>query len=460
MLEESEPSLSYCSYFEAAASQFQSGKIEECCAILDAILRADPLRLDALLFLAECHQLSGRRYAEIACLDRFLSFVPDDIAATLRLADAYAETGLIGRAVDTIEQIDWDSINDSNVIYQAASVLRSIKQYDLSLPLYDRSIELDAENQSARFEKSLTHLSRKEFLLGWRDFDYRHHFTDGFTVPESARPWDGRPFSGRRLIVLNDGGFGDTIWASRFLPAVKELGGNVTLQIHSRLCELFDGIDGIDDLVDTSLPFGAYDYYVPELSLPKILNVVEPKQHPPTSFHNRCPGMGIPDAVDSFGGNRFRVGIIWSGSDLYGNNRHRSAEFQDFEPLLAQRDTQFFSLQKGRPAEMLAGSGVGDLVLQVDDNDFLEAATVIEAMDLIIMTDSAIAHLAGSMGKPVWLLVDYCPYWYFAGESSESDWYSSIRVFRQDDRNDWRPVIREICTLLSETVQQWKLSER
>lgn len=426
---------------------------------MDAILRADASRIDALLLLAESHRMCDRRYAEIAILNRFLAVTPDDVASILRLADAYSEVGFIDKVVETIQQIDWATVDDPNALFEAASILRRVKQYDLALPLCERSAELDSDNHSAIFEIAMCHLSQREYSEGWRYFDSRLELIDDFKPPSSIDCWNGQWFSGKRLIVLSEGGFGDSIWASRFFPAVKRLGGQVAVQIPTQLRSLFDGIEGVDEFVDPEDSVDEYDYYAPLLSLPRILGTIEPSHFPPTPFTVTTARPELLGPVHTHGKDQFRVGIVWSGNPRYRNNLHRSAALTDFLPLLAQPKTQFFSLQKGWQMDALADSGIGDLVVQTDDNDLSEAAAVIEHLDLIIMTDSAVAHLAASLGKPVWVLVDHCPYWYFAGETSESAWYPTMRLFRQQHRNDWTSVIREIRAALNVAVQHWSESK-
>jgi hypothetical protein len=150
------------------------------------------------------------------------------------------------------------------------------------------------------------------------------------------------------------------------------------------------------------------------------------------------------------GHSRLRVGIIWSGSEDYGNNRHRAARLTDFLRLTELPSVQLYSLQKGPPRAQLAESGVGNLLIDADDCDFAETAALVRALDLVVMTDSAVAHIAGSLGTPVWVLLDANPYWYHGASGEGADWYPSMRYFRQDRPGDWAGVMDRVFCALAE----------
>jgi hypothetical protein len=150
------------------------------------------------------------------------------------------------------------------------------------------------------------------------------------------------------------------------------------------------------------------------------------------------------------GRGRLRVGILWSGSEDYGNNRNRAARLADFLPLAELPSVQLYSLQKGTPRVQLAEAGIGNLLIDADDHDFAETAALVRSLDLVIMTDSALAHLAGSLGTPVWVLLDANPHWYHGPSGDRSDWYPSMRYFRQGRPGDWAEVMNRVVRDLAE----------
>ena len=239
------------------------------------------------------------------------------------------------------------------------------------------------------------------------------------------------------------------VWAARFLPAVKALGFEVILQVPAPLGALFCDLHGIDAAIEFNAGDGVdADFWCPILSLPGRLGVTDPTKHPPARLYRQPLPDGRLEHLLERGRGRKRIGIIWSGSITYGNNRHRAAALSDFFPLMELPSVQLYSLQKGPPQADLNDSGVGNLIIDADDYDFAETAALVDKLDLIIMTDSAVAHIAGSLNKPVWVMLDSNPYWYHGVSGPRSAWYPSMRLFRQNRPGDWTGVMQGVIAAL------------
>ncbi len=255
------------------------------------------------------------------------------------------------------------------------------------------------------------------------------------SAPASLRP----PFttcllgrisaSGANILVLPEGGHGDIIWAARFLPALKAAGAGVHFLCPPALSHLLQNLQGVDIWVENAeeLPGYGCEYQISLLSLPYLLGVDDPSRYPPPRLKCDPAFAGRRDALLARARAPLRVGILWSGNVDYGGNADRAAQLSDFLPLAELPFVQLYSLQKGLPHRQLIEGGLGDLVIDCDDFDFAETAAMIQSLDVIVMTDSAVGHIAGAIGTPVWLLLDTFPHWYHCFEGDRSDWYPGMR---------------------------------
>ncbi|MEW4490422.1 hypothetical protein AB1L42_20215 [Thalassoglobus sp. JC818] len=428
--------------FSLAAQHVDNEELESARTVLDSILRLEPERPDAMILLAQVHGLLDNQFAEIAMLLQTADVMPLDVDQSIRLSTLQFDNHQHQEAIATIDQALRRDPTDKCLINQYTFLLRVTRNRSAALDFLDEQIpeSLDAR---AKLQRALIHLAEGRLQQGWSDFDQRHNLDETYNEPATLPGWKGEPLEGKHLLVTSEGGFGDQIWAARFLPHVQRLGGKISLQTPKALKNLFEELEGIDNLVDLDTPHEDFDLFCPILSLPVCLNVSDPAMYQPARLAvSRNLNPRLVDQMNRHV-DKVKVGIIWSGSKTYTNNHHRSAPLKSFLPLLTVPGTRFFSLQKGPQHEDLRQLGYGHLIEVAADGDFSETAALVESMDLIIMTDTAVAHLAGSMGAPVWNLVDHSPYWYFDAEGV-SEWYPSMHLFRQTKPGDWRSVFETV----------------
>lgn len=414
----------------------------------DACLEIDGAFLDGWRLLAEIHAMSERPRAAIGCLRRALHLDPDDGYSLERLGRLYLDLGRAGEAARMAERAVALSPEDPSAVYLHGLALARSGAGDAATHAFERTLELRPDHPGAAFERGVLDLAAGRYARGWDGFETRHALDPDFVEPEGLPRWTGGPIDGRRLLVTSEGGFGDIIWAARFLRGVRRLGAEVSFLYPSKLSALLADLEGVDHLPGDACRLSDYDLWCPILSLPARLGVTDPGTFAPARLR---PESGDPDRFEALlarAGDRLRVGIIWSGSVTYGNNRHRAARLEDFLPLVEVPDMQLFSLQKGPPQAELAERGLGDLVIDADDCDFAETAALLRELDLVIMTDSAVAHIAGSLGCPVWVLLDRNPHWYHGSSGERSPWYPSVRHFRQSRAGDWAGVMDVVVRAL------------
>lgn len=256
--------------------------------------------------------------------------------------------------------------------------------------------------------------------------------------------WDGGDTAGRTILVVAEQGFGDTLQFCRYASILAARGARVVLVVQEGLADLCRTLDGVDTIVASGSPLPAVDVVVPLLSLPHLLGVgpvTAPYLSPPMDRDER-----FRDAVA--GG----VGISWQGNPDGPGDRRRSVPLARIHDLADIDGVHLISLQKGFGHEQLADLPPG---IAIEDaasrcNDFADTAAVMATLDLVITTDTAVAHLAGALGQPAWVMLKYDPDWRWHRESEESSWYPSLRLFRQKTAGDWDSVFEDVRAALVE----------
>jgi tetratricopeptide (TPR) repeat protein len=321
-------------------------------------------------------------------------------------------------------------------------------------PLSECRNDAGSHSALAYWNRALVMLLLGDFEHGWPEYEWRWT-QPGFTRSHVHKPlWDGSGLGGQRILLHCEQGLGDTIQFIRYAPIVKQHGGTVIIECNRPLMRLLSGLPGIDHLVANGGPLPAFDIQAPLLSLPGILR---------TSLD------AIPAAIPYLHADRvlithwrnelasldgFRIGIAWQGNAAYRNDRQRSIPLTHFAPLAELAGVRLISLQKGPGTDqLLALDGrfaVHDFGDQFDEANgaFMDTAAIMKNLDLVICSDSAIAHLAGALGVPVWLVLPAVPDWRWMLEREDSPWYPTMRLFRQTKAGDWDEVFKRIGKML------------
>jgi tetratricopeptide (TPR) repeat protein len=334
-------------------------------------------------------------------------------------------------------------------------ILKEQGRLEAALDCYSRAIDLQPQFAAAHWNRSLVLLLKGDFSHGWREYEWRFQrgkWPRNFLKHHTAPKWDGSPFDAKRLLVFAEQGIGDTLQFIRYLPKVKELGGTVIFEAMASLIELLRGFEGIDELVthnpELSSAVGC-DFCIPLLSLPRLFNSNLNTIPAPISYLD-------PDPEKSklwrgrVGQEGFRVGIVWAGRPEHENDHHRSCALEYFIPMAQMEGIRLFGLQKGEATRQVKKLPDGRVVenLGEDFENFADTAGAVANLDLVISVDTSVAHLAGAMGKPVWLLLPFAPDWRWLMQREDSPWYPSMRLFRQKSRGDWPGVFQRVASEL------------
>jgi len=271
---------------------------------------------------------------------------------------------------------------------------------------------------------------------------YRARFKDIGDLKRPAFPqplWRGENLKGKTILVTDEQGFGDTLMFCRYLPLIKKQGGRVIFSVHPVLEPLFKGWAGADMIVTHGQKPPAFDYHATTFDLPHRFGTTL------ETIPTHVPYLPLPEpdeATRLSGDKRPKIGVVWGGSPLHKNDENRSIPLSVFAALFEEKNAQFFSLNrdlKPGDGELLPRLPVIDLSARI--KNFADAARIMHQCDLIITCDTASAHLAGGLGRPVWTLLPFAPDWRWLLERDDTPWYPTMRLFRQERAGAWEAVI-------------------
>ena len=323
---------------------------------------------------------------------------------------------------------------------------------------YRRALECQPDFATARFFLGTTHLLQANFREGWSEYEAR------WDTPEFARSrrsfsqpvWRGEPLAGERILLHAEQGLGDTMQFVRYVPLVAARGGRVVLEVQPRVHRLLANLPGAEKVIARGEALPEFRWHCPLLSLPlafatdlTTIPAGVPYLHPDETEARSWSRRLEED------GNGLRVGLAWAGNPAHVRERQRSLPLEQLAPLTQVEGATFYSLQKGRAASRIQTLPEIRLVdLNSRQRDFADTAAIVANLDLVITIDTSIAHLAGGMGKPVWILLPYMADWRWLREREDSPWYPTARLFRQTVPGDWAAVVERVRKELERVRQK------
>jgi tetratricopeptide (TPR) repeat protein len=345
------------------------------------------------------------------------------------------------------------------------SVLQELSRFADAVASYDHAIALRPDFADARFNVGATRLLCGDFARGWEDYEWRWETEQlrgakrSFTQPQ----WLGSDeISEKTILIHAEQGLGDTLQFCRYVARVAERGAHVIFEVQNSLRELMSTLPGGLQVVSRGGPLPNFDMHCPLLSLPLAIGT-ELETIPSEVPYLYAPERKVNAWRDRLGKReKSRIGLAWAGNprkELPGSNlidRQRSMKFDQLAPVLEVSDCEFYSLQKGDDAVLqLRDSILRHRVIDWTDDlhDFSDTAALIENLDLVIAVDTSIAHLAGALAKPFWLLNRYMTCWRWLLDREDSPWYPTARLFRQDERRQWDDVIARVEASLRQYVR-------
>jgi tetratricopeptide (TPR) repeat protein len=445
----------FSDWYGFMASRAQLDQVKQ---FLTTCIEKNPGRADFHYYLGVLHNDQEQGELAVDCLRKSLSLRPEHPDALANLGFALSKQGFheqsdaaYREAVELLQHSVSVAPNDAAAFVSLGRMLTSLNRVDEAFAAFDRALSIDATFGEARLGRGWIALLKGEYEQGWKDYKdivrytgtSRHHF--------DHEPWLGNPdINGKSIFVFADQGMGDTIQFARYVNQLGTMGAKVYLEVHPQLATLFDSLAGVTQILHDGDAMPAFAYYCPMSNLCLAFNAggapipaAVPYLAPPPDRLAHWARKLQHDAGP-------RIGVVWSGNPLFKNDKYRSIHLQVFSALLKAGQHQFFSLQKdvrSGDAPILASL---PHVINLDSEltDFTETAAVIANLDLVITVDTSVAHLAGALGKPVWILLPFAPDFRWLLQRADTPWYPTARLFRQPAIGDWGSVVREVIFFL------------
>jgi Flp pilus assembly protein TadD len=440
------------------------GRFDEALDSLDRAVAVQPADPDA--WCARGRVLLETRAFEDAldCYDRAVALRPDDPRPHDFRGRALRDLGRYDDALAAGEQSVRLQPDDAGGLNSLGNTLRALGRLAEAADAYRRAIEATPNPGPMRFNLGICRLLAGDYAQGWPDYEYR------WTTERMARAkprfhqplWLGRePIAGRRILLHAEQGLGDTIQFCRYAP-VAALGATVILGVQPDLRPLLSGLRNVE-VIDRAEAPPIFEYYCPLLSLPLAFGttpatvpadvpyLVVPPGHR-AAWRDRLDRTGPGDSR-IVGRTGRRIGIAWSGNRAHLNDHNRSLSLADLDPILSLGHL-LHCLQKDLRAEDVTAFALAGTIRFLGDDllDFADTAALIAHMDLVITVDTAVAHLAGALGRPVWLLLPFAPDWRWGLHADTTPWYPTMRLFRQPAPNDWATVVLFVRDALADFI--------
>jgi tetratricopeptide (TPR) repeat protein len=338
-----------------------------------------------------------------------------------------------------------------NALNNLGNALKNIGHLPEAIAAFKQAIALKSDCPDYHFNLSMALLAAGRFHEGWRAFESRWETPQFASLRQkTTKPrWEGETGEGRVLLIRAEQGLGDTLQFCRYAPLAAARGLRVILEVQPALVNLMGSLAGVERTVAQGRPLPDFDFYCPMMSLPLAFGTrleTIPAIVPYLSVPDECKHNWQNRLPDDKKAN-FRVGLVWAGKprfqtpDLIAVDRRRSIAADLLAPLMDIDGIQFYSLQKDGPG---ASKEFGPIDLMDECRDFVDTAALICNLDLVISVDTSVAHLAGALGKPVWMLNRFDTCWRWLQDREDSPWYPTMRLFRQPSPGDWQSVILRV----------------
>ena len=480
---------------QAALALHQRGQLAEAQLIYEKILRKQSNHFDALHLLGVIFWQTRQLERAVELIDKAIKISPNNAAfysnrgnalqdlkqfdaaiasydKAIQLkpdyADAYSNRGL---ALQGLKKFDAAIASYDKAIqlkpgyaeayYNRGNALQDLKQFDAAIASYDKAIQLKPDYVEVYWNNSLALLRLGDFSRGWELYEWRWRRDDpifegrGFTKPL----WLGiESLQNKTILIHAEQGLGDTIQFCRYVKSVTSIAAKVVLEVQPSLVKLMEELDLSLDILARGTTLPNFDYHCPLLSLPLAFQNIGDTAIP-TESYIKAGQARIEKWRSHFNNEQFNIGINWQGNANLKIDIGRSFPLALFEGVASFSKVKLFSLQKNEGTEQL-NNLPKEMVIESFGEDvdsegaFLDTAAIIKSLDLVITSDTAVAHLAGALGCRVWLVLKWVPDWRWMLDEDSSSWYPSMRLFRQNKADDWEGVFDKIESELNLLVQK------
>ena len=473
----------------AARQHHQAGRLAEAESLYRQVLAQRPEDATASFFLANVLRDAGRLQEAIEAYNRVLSLQPRFAAACVNLGIVWSMLNRWDEAVAAFRRAVTLEPGVAELHYNVGNALECLCLWDEALEAHRRAVALGPDNARMRHhlgvalynlgrldeamaayrlalqmqpDLAMAHCDLAELLFlrgdlrqGWKEFEWRWRLVDRLhpRLTEQSQ-WDGSDPTGRRILLhVERAGHGDAIQYFRYAPLVAQRGASVIVQCQPQLVRLLRTLDGVEQVIGSDQPPPEFDLHCFLFSLPRVMDTTLETipAHIPYLRADPVQAERWRNRLDADNDDRLKVGLVWAGGPKTANDRMRSMPLAGLAPLADLKSLRFFSLQKGEPARQVlhppAGLEITDWTAQL--NDWADTAALLVNLDLLVSVETAVAHLAGALGKPAWVLLPTMPPARWLLHRQDTPWYPTMRLFRQVREGDWTEPIQQMVQALS-----------
>ena len=454
-------------------------------ALLKKVIEKDPLYTQAYITLGLTQQEMDNVEDAIMCYEDAININPKEVFAYLNLALLHKKNKNFDEAIKVYQQAIINNPNNHFILSNLGNLFYLQKKYDDAVLCHERSIKIKPDSaiahynfantlfHSGKFDEAKTmyqktlnispdfnraktnlgniHLLTENFNEGFEQFHSRI-FNDPLLkkiIAQKKTIWTGQPLDGKRILVCSESGYGNIIQFSRYIPLLKQLHCEIIFSCPIELQHLFSNISEIDEFVLPDQNFDDFFYWIPLLDLPKLLapNLLEACPQPLELAINddKLSEWEVLLGLDE----KIKIGLCWQGDPNNPKDHLNSVNLSMFNNILSIPNTSFISLQKGFAKNQIQSNEFEKFIIDYDplidqgSNKFFDTVAIMKYLDLVITTDTSIAHLAGTLGIQTWVLLPQVPDWRWFLNKNESIWYDNMRLFRQNN-NQWDGVFKEL----------------
>src|SRR5579862_6184015 len=432
---------------QRANTLLSAGRAEEALDEFRQVLARMPQHTEARVNSGVAHAALGASEQAVAEFDTALSIVPGHLGAHYNRGLALHDLGRYAAALDAHERVLAAAPEHDGAWLHHGRALAALNRLNEAVASYGKAAAIRKDNADVHFSEALALLALGDYRRGFEKYEARWR-RSGMPAPKSrGRPlWLGEYPLARKTVLLHaEQGFGDTIQFARYVPLLAATGAKVVLEVQSELTALMTRLDGSAQIIGRGDTLPPFDVHCPLGSLPLALRTE------PDTVPAEIPYLSADDAHLAKWSGRFatlarpRVAIAWSGNPRHLNDRNRSIPFAQLAPFFSL-PARFVSIQRDLRAEdadpLAAETRVTHIGGELDS--FADTAAAVALCDLVIAVDTAVVHLAGAMGRPVWVMLPFTPDWRWTLDGDTTPWYPTARLFRQTALGDWHGVIARV----------------
>jgi tetratricopeptide (TPR) repeat protein len=427
------------------------GRPAEALACFERILAMSPRHHEARANRGAALAALGRYDEALADFDAVLPVAPNPVIAYNR-GLALANLGRAAEAVEAYDRVLAMVPNHAEALSSRGVALQALNRHAEAIASFERACALAPDFADAHHNASLALLVTGDYARGLAEYEWRWKRSGAASWRRNfARPlWLGEtPIANRTILLHAEQGFGDMIQFARYVPLLARAGARVVLEVHTELKAVLSRLPGCEAVIGRGEPRPAHDLQCPMGSLPLALKT-RPDAIPAEIPYLTADETRVArwrDRLAAFGAPR--IAIVWAGNPSHSNDRNRSMALAQLAPLWSVDGARFVSVQRDlRPgdAELLASTPV--LNLGAELNDFDDTAAVLAQCSLVISVDTSVAHLAGALGRPLWVMLPFSPDWRWTAHGESSPWYPAALLFRQPEVGDWASVVARVAAAL------------